>query len=73
MNVAARAGIFVRCLRCRGIFIIYSHYIKNNSLYSEFQCNCGRIIKVIEERPQDAQSNVVADTISMPHTKKIDS
>ncbi len=51
------AGVLCRCLHCHGIFLLFRYYHKKNAVYSEFECKCGRIIKIKEIRQQENKSN----------------
>ncbi|MCX8151321.1 MAG: hypothetical protein N3D85_07475 [Candidatus Bathyarchaeota archaeon] len=44
------AGLLCRCIRCHSIFKLFSYYPKKDAIYSEFECNCGRVIKIKETK-----------------------
>ena len=44
------AGLLCRCIYCHGIFKLFSYYNEDDTDYSEFECDCGRVIRVREKQ-----------------------
>ncbi len=45
------AGVLCHCTHCHGIFKLFSYRIKNGTVCSEFDCDCGRVIRIEETKP----------------------
>lgn len=48
------AGLLCRCIYCHGIFKLFSYHTENDTDYSEFECDCGRVIRVKEKKTRSA-------------------
>ncbi len=44
------AGLVCRCNLCHGIFKLFSYSSENGVVSTQFECDCGRVIKVKESK-----------------------
>lgn len=58
------AGLLCRCIRCHGLFKLFSHYVEKDAVYSEFECNCGRVIKIKETKDSRQSKPIKQNPIS---------
>ncbi len=44
------AGVLCHCTNCHRIFKLFSYHIENDTAFSEFDCDCGRMIRIEETK-----------------------
>ena len=44
------AGVLCHCIYCHSIFKLFSYHAENGTIHSEFECDCGRVIKIEETK-----------------------
>lgn len=59
------AGILCRCIYCHGIFKLFSYKTDSDATSSEFECDCGRVIKIEEQKLSPAKRVVELSTPSI--------
>lgn len=65
------AGLICRCIHCHGIFKLFSYCAKKDVIYSEFECDCGRVIK-IEETKVSSSKQIDESTIMPCFSKEVE-
>lgn len=58
------AGLMCRCVRCHGLFKLFSYQVEKDAVYSQFECGCGRVIKIKETKDSRQSKPIKQDPIS---------
>ncbi len=56
-------GVLCRCINCHGVFKLFSYRIENDKTYSEFDCDCGRVIKIEETKTHLSQGTPKSSSV----------